>query len=38
MIIACAYCQGTGHKYGRNDSAICHVCKGVGVTKVNDYS
>jgi len=33
MIIECAYCEGTGHKYGRNDSTVCPVCDGNG--KVN---
>ena len=33
MIINCAYCEGTGRKYGRGESAICPVCDGNG--KVN---
>ena len=33
MIIECAYCEGTGHKYGRHDSTVCPVCDGNG--KVN---
>lgn len=38
MIITCAYCQGSGHKYGIHDSNICPVCNGAGEVNVpNDH-
>jgi len=38
MIIDCAYCEGTGHKYGIHDSNVCPVCNGIGVTGISNYT
>jgi len=34
MMITCAYCQGTGKKYGRGTETVCPVCDGSGQVNV----